>query len=155
MVIQRWQSVLLLIAAVLMGLFTFSSLGQFQLPDYTLDFTTMGISSEGIADDGAKNVSVPTLYLFVVSALSSLLLLIDIFLFKNLRLQKRVCAVAILTTLATIVQGAVLGYTAVESAVCSWSSIVIAPFIAVIAAWLAYRFISSDQAKLRSVDRLR
>ena len=39
MVIQRWQSVLLLIAAVVMGCFTFMSLGQVQLPDYTCNLT--------------------------------------------------------------------------------------------------------------------
>ena len=52
MVIQRWQSVLLLIAAVVMGCFTFMSLGQVQLPDYTCNFTTLGFDIEGIATDG-------------------------------------------------------------------------------------------------------
>lgn len=155
MVIQRWQSVLLLIAAVMMGIFSCGSLGQFQLTDYTLQFFPWGIFSEGVPTDGARNISIPTIYLEIISVLSALLFFIDIFLYKKLSLQKKVCLVAILTTAATIATGAIIGYTAVDGAVCSWSSLVISPFVALIGGWLAVRFISSDQAKLRSADRLR
>jgi hypothetical protein len=51
MVIQRWQSVLLLVAAVAMATFSFLSLGQIQLSDYTLNFTTLGFYNR----DGSIN----------------------------------------------------------------------------------------------------
>ena len=51
MVIQRWQSVLLLIVAALMGSFTFLSLGQIQMPEESLNFTTLGFEIEGIPTD--------------------------------------------------------------------------------------------------------
>lgn len=155
MVIQRWQSVLLLISAVMMGIFSFSSIGQFQLHDYSLNFCTWGIYTEGQADDGNVNTHISTIYFLIISLLSLILYLIDIFLYKNLSLQKKVCSVAILTTIATISTGCVIGYTAVENGCPSWSSIVIAPFIAVFSGILAYRFISSDDRKLKSADRLR
>lgn len=47
MVIQRWQSVFLLIVTAMMACFTFFSLGQVQMPDFSLEFTTMGFSIEG------------------------------------------------------------------------------------------------------------
>lgn len=155
MVIQRWQSVLLLIAAVMMGIFSFGSLGQFQLQEYTLNFSSWGIYSEGVPTDGAQAVSVPTIYLTTISVLSALLFLIDIFLFKKLSLQKKVCYIALLTTCATIIQTAILGYTAIEGASVSWSSLICSPFIALIAGYFAVRLIISDHNKLKSIDRIR
>jgi len=155
MIIQRWQSLLLLIASVMMAIFTFDSLGQFQLSDNTLEFHTWGIALEGIPADGAKSFSVPTVYLLVVSVLSSLLYFIDIFLFKNTRKQKHVLLISILATIATIATAALVGYTAIEGAVAVWSLTAVAPFIAVITGIFAYRCIKSDEEKIRSYDRLR
>ena len=80
MVIQRWQSVLLLVAAVVMGCFTFCSLGQVQTTDFTYNFTSLGFSQEGIATGGV-DVNYHTWYFFVLSLTTVSLLLIDIFLF--------------------------------------------------------------------------
>lgn len=156
MVIQRWQSVLLLIAAVCMGFFTFMSLGQVQLTDYTLNFTTCGFSYEGEATNGA-----PTGYLmqtwgfFVISLLSCILPLINIFCFKNLRLQKRVCLIEVLVLIAVIATGAAYAYTGIDNGQISWSSLVCAPFIALVADIIAFNRISADDRLLKSADRLR
>ncbi len=74
MVIQRWQSVLLLITTVMMGIFTFLSLGQIQLPEYTLNFTTLGFCIEGDATNGAQSGFVAhTWVLFILSLMSCIL----------------------------------------------------------------------------------
>ena len=155
MVIQRWQSVLLLIAAVMMGFFSANSLGQFQLTDYTLDFLPWGIFSEGSPTDGASTVYIPTPYVVIISALSAILFFIDIFLFRNLSLQKKVCAVSVLITIASMITVAIIGYSAIDNATVSWSSMTITPFVALASGFLAIRFISSDQTKLKSIDRIR
>ncbi len=156
MVIQRWQSLLLLLAAACMGFFTFMSLGQVQLPDYTLNFTTFGFSYEGESDQLAQTgYLMHTWGFFVVSLLSSILPLINIFTFKNLRLQKRVCIIELLLLIAVISTGAIYGYTGIEGGSVSWSSLICAPFIALVIIVMAYNRINADDKLLKSADRLR
>lgn len=155
MVIQRWQTIFLLIASVMMGVFTFGSLGQFQLADYSLNFHTWGISSEGIPTDGSQPFCMGTIYLAIISGFSCLLPLISIFLYRNLKLQKQVCAISALFVIATGFTAATLGYSAIDNATVSWSSIAFAPFIAITACVIAYRGIASDKRKIENADRIR
>ncbi len=155
MVIQRWQSVLLLVATAVMACFTFCSLGQIQAPDYTFNFTTMGFFSEGIATDGASNVGIHTWYLFALSLTTSILLLIDIFLFKNFPLQMKVCLICIAFIIATGAAAYGVGVNGVEGCSVRWSTPALCPAIAVVAAVLAYWRMRKDQEKLRSYDRIR
>ena len=154
MVIQRWQTVFLIIAFGCMLAFTICSLGQWQLADYSLNFNSWGISSEGELTGNAQPFFQGTIYLACISALSSLLSLIDVFLYRNLPLQKRVCAVALLLVAVTGVCAAVIGYTAIDGAHVSWSSLALAPIISVVALILAWRGIKSDHKKIRNADRL-
>ena len=156
MVIQRWQSVLLLITAVMMACFTFLSLGQVQLPDYSLNFTTLGFTYEGVATAGSPSgYYAHTWAFFIVSLLSIILPAINIFLFKNLRLQKNVCLIEVFFLIALLAIGIVYGYYYFDDAYVSWSSIIIAPLIAFVSDLMAYNRINSDQRLLKAADRLR
>lgn len=156
MVIQRWQSVFLLIVTVMMACFTFMSIGQVQLPDYTLNFTTLGFTYEGNPTQGG-----PTGYyqhtwaLFIVSLLATVLPFINIFLFKNMKLQKTVCLIEIFLMLAILAIGCTYGYYHFDGTTVGWSSIIIAPLIAFVADIMAYNRISADQRLLKAADRLR
>ncbi|MDE6554209.1 MAG: DUF4293 domain-containing protein [Muribaculaceae bacterium] len=157
MVIQRWQSVMLLIAGVMMGIFSFCSLGQIQAEAYTFNVTALGISREGIATAADEATGISTIVLFILSLLSALLPLIDIFCFGNMRLQKKV---ALVSGLFAAVAGVIAAFTASGFAsdfnsTVSWSVFISAPAIALIADILAFRLITSDQKKLRAADRLR
>lgn len=156
MVIQRWQSIFLLIVAALMACFTFCSLGQVQLPDYSLNFTTLGFSIEGESTGGAPTGYVAyTWPFFIVSILSFLIPLINIFLFKNMKLQKTLCLIELLFIMALFAIGAAYGYCQFEDAAVSWSSLIVAPVLAFVADVMAYNRISHDQRLLRAADRLR
>lgn len=157
MVIQRWQSVLLLIAVVMMGLFAFLSLGQVQLEaPTTLNFTSSGFSYEGEPAVGMPSgVLLHTWYFFTLTLLAAILSFIDIFLYKNLTLQIKVGMVLILIIIADIAVAACLGYTAIDGGDVSWSSVAIAPFIALIAVIVAVRCMKSDLRKLAAADRIR
>lgn len=156
MVIQRWQSVLLFIAALCMGCFTFMSLGQMQLPDYSLNFTTLGFTIEGESTGGAPTgYYMHTWAFFIVSLMSAILPLINIFLYKNLRLQKTLCLIEVLFLIAVAFIGALYGYNSIDNGAVSWSTLIIAPLLSLIADVMAYGRINSDQRKLRSADRLR
>ena len=157
MVIQRWQSVMLLIAGVMMGIFSFCSLGQIQSEDYTFNVTALGIFREGIATSPDEATGISTIFLFIVSILACILPIVDIFCFKNMRLQKNVAMISVLFTVAAGVISAVTasGFAADFEANVAWSTFICAPLIALIGNILAYRLISSDQKKLRAADRLR
>ena len=156
MVIQRWQSVLLFITVVAMAAFSFLSLGQVQLPDFTLNFTTFGFYIEGISTNGsASGYYMHTFPFFIVSIISAIIPLINIFLFRNLRLQKSLCLVGILFILAAASIGCGYGYCTFADTHVSWSSLIIAPLLALIATLMAYARINSDQKMLKAVDRIR
>lgn len=155
MVIQRWQSVLLFIAAAVMACFTFLPIGQITTADYTFSFTGLGFFQEGIPTDGATTQDIHTWYFFMMSLTTVVILLIDIFLFNNLPFQKKICLVGILFIIATGAVAGCLGFTAIEGGNVGWSTVALCPFIALFAAIMAYNRMSSDQKKLRSADRLR
>ena len=156
MVIQRWQSVFLLIAAVMMACFTFVSIGQVQLADYSLNFTTLGFTYEGEpSQGGVSGYYQHTWAFFIVSLLATVLPLINIFLFKNLKLQKTVCLIEIFILLAILAIGCTYGYYYFDGATVSWSSLIIAPLIAFVADIMAYNRICADQRLLKAADRLR
>lgn len=157
MVIQRWQSVMLLIAGAMMGIFSFCSLGQIQTEAYTFNITALAISREGIATAPDEATGISTLILFIVSLLACILPVLDIFCFKNLSLQKKVTLISALFAAAA---GIILAFTASNFASdfgvnASWSVFICAPLVALIADLLAFRLIGSDQKKLRAADRLR
>ncbi len=157
MVIQRWQSVMLLIAGVMMGIFSFCSLGQIQAADYTFNITALGIAREGIATAPDEASGISTISLFVLSLLAFILPLIDIFCFKNMNLQKKV---ALVSALFAAVAGVIAAFSASNFASefgvsVGWSTFICAPAIALIGDILAYRLIVGDQKKLRAADRLR
>lgn len=158
MVIQRWQSVMLLIAGVMMGIFSFCSLGQIQAADYTFNVTALGICREGIATATDEATGMSTVVLFILSLLSAILPLIDIFCFRNMPLQKKMALVsglfAAIAGVIAVFQSSNYASEAWQSTV-SWSIFICAPAIALIADILAYRLISGDQRKLRAADRLR
>lgn len=156
MVIQRWQSILLLAACVMMACFTFCQLGQVQTTDYSFSFTSLGFKYLGEPTGGAPTgMYMNSWYFFTLSITTSLLYLIDIFLYGNLSLQKKVCVVAIMMTIASASVAACLGYTAIDNCSISWTALCLSPFIAVSGGILAWNRITSDQNKLKAVDRIR
>ncbi len=156
MVIQRWQSVLLLISSVVMILFSTLSLGQISLPDVELNFTALGYHIEGISTSGNQaGWFIQTWPLFILSILGATIPLINIFLFKNFKLQKTLCVIEILFLMALIGVAVIYGYYTIEGASVSWSTMAFAPFVALIADYMAYKRIISDYNKIRSIDRIR
>lgn len=156
MVIQRWQNLLLLVAAALMACFTFCSLGQVQTTDFTFNFTSLGFTYEGEPTDGAPTgYLLHTWYFFIISLMTIIIPLVGIMKFRNLKLQRKLCAFSVLFIIVASVVGGTLGYTAIAGAYVSWSSLALAPVLALMAVIMAYSRIRSDERKLRSADRIR
>ena len=156
MVIQRWQSVILVITVALMTCFSFLSLGQIQTPDYSYNFSCLGFTIEGIPTDGAESGTVVyTWFLFIVAVMSALIPFITIFLYKNLPLQKRMCLIEILFIVSAICIAGWEGYRGMPGYACQWSSLALAPFLALILMLMAWRLINKDHSLLKSVERIR
>lgn len=140
-----------------MGIFSFISLGQIQAEAYTFDITALGIFREGIPTEAGEPTGVSTIYLFIDSLLAFLLPLTGIFCYKNMRLQKSIIIISILTILTA---GVLMTVNAAQFAdvvrgSLQWSVFIGTPIVALIADIMAYRMINSDIKKLRAADRLR
>lgn len=154
MVIQRWQTLLLLVAAVMMGLFSFCTLGHIKGSELSVSFTALGMYVDG---NGAEHVHVSTLYLFIISLVGMLLPLIGIFRYKHLKAQNKICMISIALIIAAAASVWLTAKYAVipGSSGISWSGMAITPFIAVSALICAMRCIRADIKKLAGYDRLR
>ena len=155
MVIQRWQTILLLVAAAVMACFTFTSLGRVSTEEYTMNFTSLGFHQEGDPTTGEAPIEVHTWYFFILSITTLALLVLDIFLFKNLRLQMRVCLVALLFIIADACVGGLLGYCCIDGGTISWKTVILCPFIGIFSTIFAYYRMKYDYRLLRAADRLR
>ncbi len=135
MVIQRWQSVLLLISAIFVAL--------------------AGILPYAVTANGVDVCAVQTPVLLCVDILVALLLLIDIFLYRNLRYQMKVTRLAL--GLVVVLEAAIAAYTCagLEGATISIIGGIVMPVLALISAFVALRLMLRDYRLLRSADRLR
>ena len=149
MVIQRIQSIYLLIAVILMVVFAFFPALTFELADKTVLY---GALESGRAGRLYVNPLLITLIILI-----SLLALIDIFLFKNLQRQMTVCFVDIIIGLAMLVaiciQAFVVGNR--EGWAVNWQWYMLLPVLSIIFLMLAHKSMSNDKKKLRDADRLR
>lgn len=151
MVIQRWQSVLLFIASMVMFVFSFLPIGQIKLPDHTLIFSVTGFR----IDNPSSDYFMHTWTFLIVSLMCAILPLINLFLFRNLQLQKKLCAIEMIFIVTAVSLGCYYGYHSFENGTLDWSYPIVAPVVALISTIIAYIRINSDQRLLRSVDRIR
>ena len=135
MVIQRWQSVLLLISAIFVAL--------------------AGTLPYAVTANGVDVCAVQTPVLLCVDILVALLLLIDIFLYRNLRYQMKVTRLAL--GLIVVLEAAIAAYTCagLEGATISIIGGIVMPMLALISSFVALRLMHRDYRLLRSADRLR
>ena len=138
MMIQRIQTVYLIIAVLLMGFFCNSSLGTVRI-------------EEAVAD--IRPVDYPVF--LIVNVVIAVLLFIAIFLYKNVRRQRTVTLVSMLLIAASAVSGGFIVYAGNEGATLQLTGGVVLLIGALLAALLAYRGIKHDEKLLRDADRIR
>lgn len=141
MVIQRIQTLFLLLAAILMGVLCFA------VPIAIIKEPMESARALYLADN-------PTL--FTINALVAVLLFIAIFLFKNLRLQMRITLLCALLLIAALGIGAfVLTCRMPEAAEITWALALLMLLCALILTVAAYSRMKHDRKILRSYDSLR
>lgn len=140
MVIQRWQSVLLFLAAIAVAVFCCTSFASY--PD-------------GAGGDPIQMFVKDVPVLLTVSILVGILLLISIFMYKNLNRQITVTKISMILLVAAIVTGVFVTYNTLPDAELVFFGGIMLLVVAMILAIGAYRLMKSDLRKLRSYDRLR
>lgn len=143
MVIQRWQTVWLLIAAVLMAVFC---------------FPPMALVTDAPLDSASATFLMPRQMpvLMAVGLLGALLFLVAIFLFKDTRRQRTVTLIGMFLSAAVILTEVLTVYTwDSEAGAIEWMGSVFLPVGAFLFGILAYRGIRHDENLLRAADRLR
>lgn len=138
MVIQRWQTVFLILAVICMALASFLSLGNGTLP---------------CLDQGSL-CALDFMPLFIVNMLVIALLFTDIFLFRNLGLQKKVALISILLESISIIITGILMIPSMDYIhEMSWTATL--PSVALILTILARSRMAADERLLKSYDRIR
>lgn len=141
MVLQRWQTVFLFLAAIAMAIFVFMPvMGQVS------DHGNLTICALGCCDNVTPNYLLLTLDCLIV-----VMLLVTIFKYRDLKLQQRLCKIDILLIIALLVTIACMWF--LQRAVLSpW---VILPFVALFFTLWANARIKADRKILSDSERIR
>ena len=152
--IQRIQTLYLLIAALLMGLMTWLPTARFEVGGEAFRLTAFGIESVACS---AAAVAETSLWVRIWVILAGFLAWVAISLYKRRRAQMRLCMVEIGVLLALQVYVVLRLVQVGEQAAHQMQYLLPAlfPVIAAILTYLAYRTIRRDEALVRSIDRVR
>lgn len=149
--IQRIQTLFLLLASVCMLLAVVTPLVKFYAGNETIAFEALGMYQSG-------DIVNSTWGLFAIGAISSLLALLSVFLFKTRIIQIRVSMFNIIVMFGFYLYFGFLLYRINPESGLQFQKIgvgVIMPAIAIILTYLAIRKIGADEVLVRSLDRLR
>lgn len=153
--IQRIQSLYLLIATALIAVTLFTPIAAFSADGQEVLLKAFSFSGR----DGGEPV--PTLWMGILMSLSVLLPFITIFLFKHRRMQIRLCGMEIVFLLGDIVFEVVYIVSAykamagMESGALMVRFGAVMPLAAIILVAMAMRAIFKDELLVRSLDRIR
>ena len=149
--LQRIQTVYLLLASICMVVSLLTNLAVFTYIDGTAYFKAMGFYNNG-------EMIFPTWSLFVIGIISVLLFLLIIFIYKWRILQIRFSIFNIFLILGYygLIAFYILKRNPEAHSVFENMSIgMITPFIAIVFTYLAIRKIGADEALIRSLNRIR
>ena len=153
--IQRIQSLYLLIAAALMAVMLFVPLAVFYAGQEQIVMSAFALR------DGEGAVVLSAVYLGVLLAAVALLPLVTILLFRRRMTQIRLCIVEIVLLVGSLVMMGLYGYLAMQTvesltlAASNFRFVVVFPLVAIIFVVLAARAIFKDELLVRSLDRIR
>lgn len=141
MVIQRWQSVLLFISALCMAIFCVAP---------------FALINDSASPDSLSVISPSEFTVYLIFNMTvALLLFVTIFLYKNLRFQRRVTLIAIMLMVVSAVTGILLIYVSLDNAALLLFGGGLLILAAIVTAIMAYRCMGRDYRLLSSMDRIR
>ncbi len=151
--IQRIQSIYLLLSAIVTVLFMFLPLATLFTPGAPVIFSAIGV-----CEAGSGNAVATILPLTIVSALAVILPLVNIFLYRNRPLQIRVCGFTTLMLLAIYATFGIYVFNmsnTLQAESVQWGAALSMPFVALVLNIIAQSKVRADERLVRSADRLR
>lgn len=154
--IQRIQSVYLLLTTVLSVLFLSGNMVKFTDASGNIIGMTIGGVLQYHTGSGSENAG-SLLPLVILVLLTAAISFLTIFLFRNRKLQIRLTAVALLLSFLVILAASVYATFVMREfdAEIIWSIKMTLPVLMVLFLFLAYRGIRKDDELVKSYDRLR
>lgn len=146
--IQRIQTVYILLSAILIGLLFSLPFAEIAFNDQLFLFDIRGI----VKNDTVQENGLP---LALLTGLILLLHVFTLFIYKKRILQIRILVFTILLMIGLFGLFYFFTYYAFDHAQISFKMAVIFPLLAVILDYLAIRNIGKDEALIRSIDRIR
>ena len=164
--IQRKQTLYMLVAVVCMTIFTFAKMFTFNAAGSSMTLYTYGYSLQEVgAEPVSQLFNLRAVCMVLLAAISTLLMLVNIFLFKKRELQLSLLMSQYALLVGIIVYGVYYVWSfssiyaesiAADSALTNvpgWSLCL--PVVTLVMNFLAVRGVASDIALLRSIDRIR
>ena len=151
--IQRIQSIYLLLALILMGLLGWLPLGEIAAGDIIYDFNI-----RGVFEVGKSQAIINGLPIMVLLAIIELLQVIIIFSYKKRVRQMRLATYNIILMIGILVVGWIFIRASLKSigdGVYVFQLVMAFPIVAAILNYMAIRAIAKDEALVRSIDRIR
>lgn len=151
--IQRIQTVYLLIVAILMGGVVWSPLAELTGEEVSYIFRSQGVYSTGVDSIGVM----PAFPVLLVSVVTALIALGSIFLYKKRLLQIRFCifnAVLLVGFYAAFFFYFWMAKDKLQVSLNVKYSLAF-PLVSLVLDWLAIRSIRADEALVRSLNRIR
>ena len=142
MVLQRWQSVFLFLAAIAMAVFTF-------MPVMTFDTESGQLALRALDGSGGESMGY---LLLTLDGLITVLLLSTIFKYRDLKLQQRLCKICLLLIVALMACIAVIWVMQQAAACTLWC---VLPLVALCFTFWASRRIKADRKLLSDSERIR
>jgi hypothetical protein len=151
--IQRIQTLFLFGAVVSLLIMILFPVGEV-VSDEGISYS---LRTHGIYDDSGE-LFIPALPVVILAGITALLLLVNIFLFRNRKLQIRLCVYGIVLNFGLLgliyYYGVLLGRE-VDKGELTLLLTVLMPVISIIFTYLAFRGIRKDEILIRSIDKLR
>ena len=146
--IQRIQSVYLLVSALLIGILFLLPFAEIAKEGVIYIFNFRGILLDGAIKQSGMAISALIVIIMALHgfAISS---------FKNRKRQKMIIVFTILMMLGLFAMFIFFTYFSFSGAQISFEISVVLPLVAIIIDYLAIRSINKDEALIRSIDRIR
>ena len=160
--IQRIQTIYLLLATILMGMTLITPLATITYSGEFIEEQTVLLKAFSVSGlEGELNTQIP-LYLGILLSLPTLLPIITIFLFKKRMIQIRLCISEIVLLVGALAFISIYCYRLYDILSQTYSKMSFSPdmaafmpLVAILFVGLAIRGIARDEALVRSLDRIR
>lgn len=154
--LQRIQTLYLLIATILTGSLFFLTMAEMAGSDAYYELTWRGVYQVEAGE--ATDLEIPAWALSILTVLTTAISLLAVNLYKNRMVQIRLCSInlgLLLGLSAMIYYIGKTGARELEATEISFNWPLVLPIVAMILVYLAIRAIGKDEALVRSVDRIR